>query len=581
MDGYQPHGLQLAREKFFGINWSTVLAAFLLICIATRLITGLQSRKVASSLAVTLAPYWIPWIGHGPAFLWNHVSFFRRTRLVLYCLSKVHQLTNCRGSMGEPVFGIYLRGVKHNVVASPSMMKEVLALKHSSNSEVLDQALQNVFGDHSLIRSLENNPGVKDPAVTILNDVSFVAEASSVISRLVQQNMPNLVSFCRSEVDQNPWERGISQVELPEDGAQTVCEANLFALLSSFIGHITSSFLMGEAFVENFPNLAEDLGRLDDTFVTLFVGIARWVPHPAASAGHAASDRLRHIMSVFHRALTAVDHGIDPGIELRDLDDASDLVKERMRMFRKLELSAGASAAGHLSLYYDLIGHTSKISFWAITHLYAEPALLEQVRSEIAPYVVASRATRQETGFPFDEPPRLSVDIEQVLTSCPLFKACYYETVRLHSAGISFKKPTSDITLTESAEEAAYGLTEPRKYKIHRSERLIVPHGAYYHDSRYFSNPDQFDPLRFLVTVPETGTQRADPNVLAPFAEGLYGSTNNGFTERSTLTFIAGVVAMWEIQPTSGKPLAVPGHKTSWGAFRPTKDLRVRMKTRV
>ncbi|KAF4767741.1 hypothetical protein HAV15_010011 [Penicillium sp. str.  len=277
---------------------------------------------------------------------------------------------------------------------------------------------------------------------------------------------------------------------LPEDGDQTVCEANLFALVSNFIGHVTSTFLMGEAFVENSPNLAEDLGRLDDCFVTLFAGTPRWVPHPAASAGHAASDRLRHIFSVFHRAFTAWDDGIDAGIELRDLDDVSELVKDRMRTFRKLELSPGASAAGHLSLYYDLIEHTTKITFWTITHLFAEPSLLDQVRKEIAPYVVASRPPREETGFPFDEPPRLSLDIEKVLTSCPLFRACYYETVRLHSAGISFKKLASDVTLSESAEEAAYGLTEPRTYKVAKGEDIIVPHGAHYHDARYFSNPE-------------------------------------------------------------------------------------------
>lgn len=485
--------------------------------------------------------------------------------------------------MNEPVFSIYLRGVKHHVVTSPSIMKKILSLEQNSNSEVLDQALQNVFGDRSLIRNLnlDSNREIKDPASTVLNEDSFVDKASAAITSLVQHNMPNLVSFCRSPVDQNPWERGISQVEIPDEASQTICEANLFGLLSNFIGHVTSNFLMGESFVENFPNTSEDLGRLDDTFVTLFVGTARWAPHPAASAGHAASDRLRHIMSVFHRALTAVEDGIDPGVELRDLDDASELVKERMRTFRKLNLTAGASAAGHLSLYYDLVEHTTKICFWAITHLFADPTLLDQVRKEMAPYVIASRATRQETGFPIDEPPRLTVNIESVVTSCPLFKACYYETVRLHSAGISFKKSASDLILSESTEEAAYGLTEPRKYKIHKGERIIVPHGAYYHDSRYFSNPDQFDPLRFLVTVPETGTQRADSNILAPFAEGLYGSTDNRFTERSILTFIAGVVAMWDIEPKSGKYLTVPAHKTSWGAFRPTRDLRVRMKTRV
>ncbi|CAI7620532.1 unnamed protein product [Penicillium glandicola] len=558
--------LQTVRDKYFGIKWSTVFAVVVFVCITTRIISGLQSRRERDSKSQTVrfAPYWFPWIGHGPAFLWNHVTFFIRTR----------------ESMNEPVFGIYIRGVKHNVVTSPSMMKTVFSVKAPNN--VLDQALQNVFGDRSLIRNLDldRNQGVSDKAVTILNEDTFVAEASSTITRLVQRNMPNLVSFCRSIVDQQPWERGISGVEVPDEGDQTVCEANLFALVSNFIGHITTTFLMGETFVENFPNLSEDLGRIDDCFVTLFAGTPRWAPHPAASAGHAASNRLRHIFSIFHRAFTAWDDGIDPGIELRDLDDVSELVKDRMRTFRKLELSPGASAAGHLSLYYDLIEHTTKITFWTITHLFAEPSLLDQVRKEIASYVVASRPTRQETGFPLDEPPRLSLDIEKVLTSCPLFKACYYETVRLHSAGISFRKLASDMTLSESAEEAAYGLAEPHTYNIAKGENIILPHGAYYHDTRYFSNPEQYDPLRFLVTDP-AGKQRADPSILAPFADGLYGSTNNGFTERAILTFTAGIVALWEIEPTRGKFLSVPGHKTSWGAFRPTKELRVKMKLRV
>lgn len=80
--GYQNHALQIARETYFAINWSTVFGILILICVTTRVISGLQSRN-SSPLAVRLAPYWFPWIGHGPAFLWNHVSFFKRTRFVL------------------------------------------------------------------------------------------------------------------------------------------------------------------------------------------------------------------------------------------------------------------------------------------------------------------------------------------------------------------------------------------------------------------------------------------------------------------------------------------------------------------
>ncbi|KAJ6072555.1 hypothetical protein N7467_010640 [Penicillium canescens] len=567
-----PNGLlQSARNGLPHVSWPTFFAVVVFACITTRFVSGLQSQRrdqdPSKPRAVLLAPYWFPWIGHGFPFLWNHVNFFMRTR----------------ESMNEPVFGLYLRGEKHNAVLSPHMMKTVFSAEDASSAHVLDQALQNVFGDRGLTRKLKlaQNQGISDNATSIINGKPFITDASSAITRLVQGNMPNLVSFCRSLVDQNPWERGSSQVELPDEGDQSFCEANLFALVSNFVGHITTTFLMGDAFVEAFPGLSEDLGTLDSSYVTLFIGTPRYIPHPSASAGHAARDRLRHIMSIFHRALVAWDDGIDPGIELRDLDDASELVKDRMRTFCKLELSPGASAAGHLSLYYELIEHTSKIAFWTITHLFSDPPLLEQVRKEISSYVVASRPSRQETGFPFDEPPRLSLDIEKVLESCPLFRACYYETVRLHSAGITSKKLASDITLSESAEEAAYGLTEPRTYTIRKDEKVILSHGAYHHDPRYFSNPDQYDPLRFLVTDPATGKQQADLNILAPFAGGLYGTTNGAFIERTILIFTAGVVAMWEIEPKSGKSLAVPGHKISWGAFRPTKELRVKMKSRV
>lgn len=78
--------IQAVRERYFGISWSTVFAVVVFVCITTRIISGLQSRpdRDSKSQTVRVAPYWFPWIGHGPAFLWNHVTFFARARLVFY-----------------------------------------------------------------------------------------------------------------------------------------------------------------------------------------------------------------------------------------------------------------------------------------------------------------------------------------------------------------------------------------------------------------------------------------------------------------------------------------------------------------
>ncbi|KAJ5579511.1 uncharacterized protein N7459_005496 [Penicillium hispanicum] len=449
----------------------------------------------------------------------------------------------------------------------------------TSNTPVLDQALQNVFGDRSLVRNLglTRNHEVNDDVSGMMDRDSFVAEASARISRLVQRNTPSLVTFCRSPVDQTPWERE-SQASLLEHD-QSTCEVNLFTLVKSFVGHNLTTFLLGEAFVEAFPGLLDDLWTLDSNFVMLFIGTRRWVPSPGVSAGHAARDRLLHIMSIFYRAFTAWDDGIDPGIELRELDDVCDLFKERMRTFRKLELSPKASAAGHLSLYWDIVEHVTKVTYWTIVHIFADNTLLKDIREELLSSVKSSRLSRQETGFPIDEPPRVDLDLEKVLETCSLLKACYYESIRLHSASISFRKLEADLTLTESTKDAA----EPRTYKIRKRENVIMPHGVYQNDPDRFSNPDQYDPLRFILTNAQSGTKQVDADSLAPLAHGIYGPKSNSITERATLGLVAAIVSMWDISATGEGSLSVPSHsdKMSWGAFQPAREMRVKLKSTV
>ena len=79
-----PHGLiQSARDGLSELTWTTCLAVLVFTCIATRLISGLQSRRESASAeprASRLAPYWFPWIGHGLSFVWDHVSLFESLR---------------------------------------------------------------------------------------------------------------------------------------------------------------------------------------------------------------------------------------------------------------------------------------------------------------------------------------------------------------------------------------------------------------------------------------------------------------------------------------------------------------------
>lgn len=78
------HGwIQTMRDVLYGLTWSKCLAVLVFSCILTRVITGLRSqRKSDPTEARTprLAPYWFPWLGHGPLFLWNHVGLLASLR---------------------------------------------------------------------------------------------------------------------------------------------------------------------------------------------------------------------------------------------------------------------------------------------------------------------------------------------------------------------------------------------------------------------------------------------------------------------------------------------------------------------
>ncbi|EAW08003.1 cytochrome P450 [Aspergillus clavatus NRRL 1] len=552
--------------------WPTLLAIIVFSCLATRIITGFQSWPEKGAGAglprlIRTVPYWVPWLGHGISFGWDHVV--------------THQ--ESRNHMDEAVFAIIMGGTRHNIVVSPSLARAILSSRSTSSVSLINYALEKIGGDKGAIRGLSssdhhlihhNNPNLfmREP---------FLTDASKDATSLIERETPNLVTFCRSMVDQAPWERG-SEAEVIDGHDKPISTVNLFALVRNFVGHITTSVFMGQALLEAFPDLLDDIWVFDSHFLALSLGAPRWLPLPGVSAAYAARDRILENLAAFHQAFVSWDDGNEPAVEFRDLEDVSEPVKQRIRKFKELGLSAKSSAPGHLSLLWAMNANSPNAVFWHILRIYSDPALLEEVRKEIAPYVKVSRPSREETGFPFLEPPKISLDSDGLFKSCVLLKASFYETMRLDSASLSFREVTTDLTVTESLEDAAAaGLTQPRTYAIKKGENVSVVHGAVQRDPRFFSNPDQFDPLRFVITDPETGEKRAEMHTISPFGGGVSGCKGRAFAERKILLFSAAIISMWDIEPVEGSEFKIPRHRRSTGQFAPKNDIRVRMSTRV
>ncbi|PWY65313.1 cytochrome P450 [Aspergillus heteromorphus CBS 117.55] len=560
-----------SQDKVSRLGWPGMIALLVFVCVATRLITGFQSRARRAPdggqpRPVRTVPYWIPWLGHGPAFAWNHVNLIQKAR----------------ESMKEPVFGILMGGTQHQVVVSPSLVKSVFAARGTNSTDLINYALEKIFGDRGVIRTLNavDHHALNHSLPNLLMREPFLSEGTTAATRLIEREVPNLVTNCQSIVDQTLWERG-SQAEVVEGEGALACEVNLFALIRRFVGHITTAIFMGESLVEVYPTLLEDVFTLDNQFVPLSMGIPR-LAHPGVSAAHASRKKLLAALTAYHHAFVLWDDGIDPGLKFRDLDDISGPVKERIRKCKGLGLSARASAPVHLSLLWAMNGNSPNAVFWHLLRIYADPSLLKTIRKEIAPYVKISRPTREETGFPFQEAPKVSIDAEGLVKSCLLLKASFYETLRMDSAPVSFRGVTSDYTITESAEDAALdGVAQPRSYEMKKGDSIAIPHAVIHNDPHYFSKPGEFDPSRFIATDPETGEKKTSVHTIKPFGGGVSGCKGRAFAERKLLAFAAAIVAMWDIEPVQDGGFTIPDHRQSGAAYLPTRDVRVRMKQRV
>ncbi len=219
----------------------------------------------------------------------------------------------------------------------------------------------------------------------------------------------------------------------------------------------------------------------------------------------------------------------------------------------------------------------SRIAFWLLIRVWAKPGLVEQVREEIAPFAKATQAPQQ---FAVPELPRLEIDLKGLIESCPLFKACYYECLRLDSAALAIRSVKKDFTLTGTPTSVSRG-EHSAGYLLEAGTFVAIPLNAHLKDPRYIDRPCDFEPSRFLVPNGKSdGALIADAGVLRPFGGGEFLCPEAVFAEREIMALVAGIVVLWDMEPTKPKGWVVPGHIASMGVASPSTNVRVRVRRR-
>src|SRR5205814_9848266 len=197
--------------------------------------------------------------------------------------------------------------------------------------------------------------------------------------------------------------------------------------------------------------------------------------------------------------------------------------------------------------------NANPLVFWMILHILVTPGLVDRIREETAPFI---HITRTEPIFGISEAPRLKLDIEKLI-SCPLLLSCYWETLRIDSQAWSLKKVLNDFSITEDAKDVKAG-ENPATFRLKAGSYANIPHELHNTDPKYFANPEKFEPDRFLVQ--KDGCLSADHGTIRPYGGCSSMCRGRVFAERECLVFVAGLLALWNFEPTDPRGWQVPKH---------------------
>ncbi|KAF2766716.1 putative P450 monooxygenase [Teratosphaeria nubilosa] len=552
--------------SYFENPVSFLLILTIITLVGQRLVSSARSHATPvlgqeGVRTVPAAPYWLPYLGHIPNYIFQGPETFLRKLKSTYS--------------NHGIFSITLAGHIWNIVWDPEHTARVLGERESmvSNEEITDQMMQSVFGlpEFDLKKYQAALPEFVAAYKHILGQPGLRNLTADTTQRL-REHIKDFVTGNESQVDQMPWEKvGEASTTIDKNGCSVVV-AKLLPLIKDFVAYSVIPSLMGTDFLNNNPDFLSELWKFDAGFLLLATGLPRWAPIPVLTTAHIARKKCLEMLETFHEAMEKEANGDDPGPKWRGLEDVGALVKARLVIYRKHELSIQSRAAVELSLMWASSANSNPMVFWLVERLFADRALLEMVREEIAPYVAA---TQPQSDFALPEPPRFnSFDVEGLIDNCPLLKSCYVECMRLDSVITNLRVLKQDIVLRSPDKESEGWL-------LRKGEIVQATQDLHHTDENYFNDPMVWKADRHIKPEGDDKRRVAELGTVRPFGGGASMCKGRGFALNKIMMYTAAIISMFEIESPTGGPVIRASQKRAAGTNTSGDSTRVLIKRRV
>lgn len=541
---------------------------FVAACTITRIITEIryaiaEKNKKPLDRVPLLVPYWIPFLG-------SALTLLRDLEPVL---------CKARDRTTESVFSYHVALSNVYFVNMPSLIQQIFTQREAVLSKhLLFQAtLKAVFGYDYAGKKEHATWDAHHGILLRLLHSDFVNEASGKATKAFASKAASFVGTTQTSSTKNkplePWEEA-GNLTVNPDGSFDV---DFYQLFINYVGHTVIDVVWGKALLKNNPGLQRDLWSFDQNVHQLNNFAFFKTLTAAGRRSVALRNRLGAAMVEWHKAVVKKLSGQDPGEKWGELDDMCQIMKDHAQTWVDCKASPGLQEAADISLLLGVNVNTNKNTFWMLLHIYSRPELLQRIREEVAPYVYPRPRSEDEEP---DSLPKLEVDAEGLRKNCPLIKATFFETLRMHMGVLGIRHTYQDLTLRESKQDAALqGREEPQSYKIPARSKVILGAVILQSDPRLFPEPEKFIPERF-IEKDENGVDHAVLKNMFPFGGGVSKCKGRNFAEREVVVIAATLLVMWDMAPTTGDQLVLPKMTYAGAARGPLADIRVRLTRR-
>lgn len=482
--------------------WAAVAGLLILVFTANYFQTSKPARqgKDGQPVAPREHPSLLPFIGHAPQFVATQEWFLHRLR----------------GLYPEGIFSIRLFGSTHSFISNPGLTGALLSKPRAvaNNDFLVPALLRSNFGMTKADTDMyfDSMGPINENVCSLLTEQGLGDLMQATLAQ-VRRTVADFVTFNSSPADQTDWEVAAGAEVVEDSKGESFVQADLMELVRNYIAKTANQGLFGTNFVENFPDAWQHIWKFDAAFVLMSI-LPSWLPVPKVGFARAAARQFRQYTYEFHEALDKHMGGEDPGVKWQDLDDVCTMMKERAAIFRRIGLPIAGRAGADLSMAWAMNANANSLVPWMIWEISRDAVLVEQIREEIAPYVRVAQPDNEFGSAVWLAPELEHIDVEGLLTKCPLLKGAYIETLRLYTGSWAMKRTVQDMIIGERGKDHTYLLKE--------GTYVHCPQDLHQMDPEYYPDPKEFIPQRHIRETEDKGgklVRTAEMGNMKPYSE--------------------------------------------------------------